>query len=112
MTANQVLGIEVQCPYCWEHFELLVDVTMPIHTEDDLEETLADVGHFAKTLATTIQSWRDRLTNLASAGQRVDRQQVTVKAVFGLAGHKPAPGRLLQFAIRQSLVRPPLGPGR
>ena len=28
MTANQVLGIEVQCPYCWEHFELLVDASI------------------------------------------------------------------------------------
>ena len=25
---NQLLGVRVQCPYCWERFELLVDASV------------------------------------------------------------------------------------
>ena len=28
MTANRVESITVQCPYCWEKFELLVDCSV------------------------------------------------------------------------------------
>ncbi len=33
---NQVQGISVQCPYCWERFELLVDLS--IESQDYIED--------------------------------------------------------------------------
>ena len=27
---NQVLATRVQCPYCWEHFDLLVDTSVEL----------------------------------------------------------------------------------